>query len=99
MQGAPLDWASEHRYHHIHCETPLEPHSIYEGFYWAHIGWLLDSEKKEERCADMSNAIDMSKQKFYQITSKYYKAFVPRDPIGHSSMQSVEWLGSRGVLS
>lgn len=76
MQGAPLDWASEHRYHHLHTETPLDPHSIYEGFYWSHMGWLLDSEKKEARCADMSNAKDMSKQKFYQLTSKYYKFFV-----------------------
>jgi stearoyl-CoA desaturase (delta-9 desaturase) len=76
MQGAPLDWASEHRYHHLHTETPLDPHSIYEGFYFSHMGWLLDSEKKEERCHDMSNAKDMSKQKFYQFTSKYYKLFV-----------------------
>mmetsp|Transcript_28085 Transcript_28085/g.52756 ORF Transcript_28085/g.52756 Transcript_28085/m.52756 type:complete len:439 (-) Transcript_28085:223-1539(-) len=76
MQGAPLDWASEHRYHHLHTETPLDPHSIYEGFYWSHVGWLLDSEKKEQRCSDMSNAKDMSKQKFYQLTSKYYKLFV-----------------------
>jgi stearoyl-CoA desaturase (delta-9 desaturase) len=76
MQGAPLDWASEHRYHHLHTETPLDPHSIYEGFYFSHMGWLLDSEKKEERCHDMSNAKDMSKQLFYQITSKYYKLFV-----------------------
>jgi stearoyl-CoA desaturase (delta-9 desaturase) len=76
MQGAPLDWASEHRYHHLHTETPYDPHSIWEGFYWAHTGWLLDSEKKEERCADMSNAMDMQKQWFYRFTSKYYKLLV-----------------------
>jgi stearoyl-CoA desaturase (delta-9 desaturase) len=76
MQGAPLDWASEHRYHHLHTETPYDPHSIWEGFYWAHMGWLLDAEKKEERCADMSNAMDMQKQAFYRFTSKYYKLFV-----------------------
>jgi stearoyl-CoA desaturase (delta-9 desaturase) len=76
MQGAPLDWASEHRYHHLHTETPYDPHSIWEGFYWSHMGWLLDAEKKEERCADMSNAMDMQKQAFYRLTSKYYKLFV-----------------------
>jgi stearoyl-CoA desaturase (delta-9 desaturase) len=76
MQGAPIDWASEHRYHHLHTETPYDPHSIWEGFYWAHMGWLLDAEKKEERCADMSNAMDMQKQAFYRFTHKYYKLFV-----------------------
>lgn len=76
MQGAPLDWASEHRYHHLHTETPLDPHSIYEGFYWSHVGWLLDSKKKEERCGDMSNAKDMQRQPFYMFTSKHYKQLV-----------------------
>lgn len=76
MQGAPLDWASEHRYHHLHTETPLDPHSIYEGFWWSHMGWLLDSKKKEERCGDMCNAKDLLKQRFYTFTSKHYKKFV-----------------------
>jgi len=76
MQGAPADWASEHRYHHLHTETPYDPHSIYEGFYWAHMGWLLNAEKKEQRCADMSNAADLMQQPFYSLTHKYYKLFV-----------------------
>jgi len=34
---------SSHRYHHLHCDTPLDPHSPYEGFWWSHMGWLLDN--------------------------------------------------------
>ena len=34
MQGGPIEWVSDHRYHHLHTETPLDPHSSYEGFYW-----------------------------------------------------------------
>jgi stearoyl-CoA desaturase (delta-9 desaturase) len=35
---------SSHRYHHMHCDTPLDPHSPYEGFWWSHMGWLLDNK-------------------------------------------------------
>jgi fatty-acid desaturase len=31
MQGGPLEWVSDHRYHHLHTETALDPHSSYEG--------------------------------------------------------------------
>ena len=36
-QGSPIEWVSDHRYHHLHCETPLDPHSSYEGFWWSHM--------------------------------------------------------------
>lgn len=43
VQGEPMEWASSHRYHHLHTDTPLDPHSPYEGFWWSHMGWLLDN--------------------------------------------------------
>ena len=44
VQGDPIEWVSSHRYHHLHTDTPLDPHSPYEGFWWSHMGWLLDNE-------------------------------------------------------
>lgn len=41
-QGDPIEWVSNHRYHHLHCDTPLDPHSPYEGFWWSHMGWFAD---------------------------------------------------------
>lgn len=49
MQGGPIEWVSDHRYHHLHTETALDPHSSYEGFYWSHLGWMLDAEVYEAR--------------------------------------------------
>ncbi len=41
-QRGPLWWASHHRYHHIHSDTPADIHSpLLDGFWWAHVGWLL----------------------------------------------------------
>jgi fatty-acid desaturase len=44
VEGDPIEWVSAHRYHHLHCDTPLDPHSPYEGFWWSHMGWLLDNK-------------------------------------------------------
>merc|ERR1719352_2024244 len=44
-QGPPLWWASKHRRHHAHCDTPLDPHSpvVYSDLY-AWIGWAYTVE-------------------------------------------------------
>lgn len=72
IQGDPIEWASAHRYHHLHTDTPLDPHSPYEGFWWSHMGWLLDNEKTMERVSNKNNAMDLIKQPFYQFLEKTY---------------------------
>ena len=72
FQGSPYEWVSDHRYHHLHTETPLDPHSSYEGFYWSHLGWMLDSEVYKQRCGDQSNAADLWAQPWYRWSHKNY---------------------------
>ena len=72
FQGAPMEWVSDHRYHHLHTETPLDPHSSYEGFWWSHMGWMLDSDAYLARCEDRSNVADLAKQPFYSHMQKHY---------------------------
>ena len=72
IQGSAIDWVSDHRYHHLHTETPLDPHSSYEGFYWSHIGWMLDSEPYKKRCGDQSNVADLQQQAWYRHSHNQY---------------------------
>jgi len=72
VQGDPIEWVSSHRHHHAQCDTPRDPHSPYEGFFWSHMGWLLDEASTLTRVADRSNANDMAKDKFYQHIQKHY---------------------------
>jgi len=72
VQGDPIEWASSHRYHHQHCDTPKDPHTPYEGFWWSHMGWLLDNEATIERVGDRSNAKEMAEQPFYRFLEKTY---------------------------
>lgn len=42
-QRGPLWWAAHHRHHHEHSDQPEDIHSpTQKGFFWSHIGWVLD---------------------------------------------------------
>ena len=42
VQRGPLWWASHHRHHHLHADSPADSHSAREhGFLWSHLGWFL----------------------------------------------------------
>lgn len=42
--GTPIQWAGNHRFHHRHADTLLDPHSpLHRGFWFAHVGWYLGS--------------------------------------------------------
>lgn len=40
-QKGVLWWAAHHRNHHRHADRPPDVHSPREGFWWAHVGWIL----------------------------------------------------------
>jgi len=49
-QRGPLWWASHHRHHHAHADSPSDPHSARQhGFLWSHIGWFLARENFSTR--------------------------------------------------
>lgn len=44
-QKGALWWAAHHRHHHQHSDQEEDIHSVkQQGFYWAHVGWILSSE-------------------------------------------------------
>jgi stearoyl-CoA desaturase (delta-9 desaturase) len=42
MEGGAVTWASVHIKHHALTDEEGDPHSPLEGFFHAHVGWLLD---------------------------------------------------------
>jgi len=58
-QRGPLWWSSYHRLHHTHSDTSEDYHSpAQHGFWYAHIGWLLEKEfqkTKNEFVGDFKN--------------------------------------------
>lgn len=41
FQNSAIDWTSDHRKHHKHVDHDEDPYDISQGFFHAHIGWLL----------------------------------------------------------
>lgn len=44
VQRGPLWWASHHRRHHLHADTPADPHSPAHGFWHSHMLWFLSGD-------------------------------------------------------
>jgi len=71
LQSHPINWVSSHRHHHGGTETENDVHSPLDGFWWSHMGWLLDGKGTWMR-GDKSNAADLSSQWFYRFMRDTY---------------------------
>ncbi|XP_009350927.2 palmitoyl-monogalactosyldiacylglycerol delta-7 desaturase, chloroplastic [Pyrus x bretschneideri] len=65
VQGSPIEWVSTHRYHHQFTDTEKDAHSPLKGFWYSHMGWILDSRSRFGRYGGLRNVEDMKKQPFY----------------------------------
>ncbi|BFG29725.1 hypothetical protein CerSpe_159980 [Prunus speciosa] len=48
LQGSPIEWVSNHRYHHQFTDTEKDPHSPIQSLWHSHIGWIFDTHRR--RC-------------------------------------------------
>jgi len=46
-QGELFYWCRDHRAHHKHSDTKGDPHNATRGFWFSHMGWLLQSRDPE----------------------------------------------------
>jgi stearoyl-CoA desaturase (Delta-9 desaturase) len=57
-QKGPIWWASHHRHHHKHSDTPEDIHSpIIHGIYYAHVGWVLSPQYLETRTENVKDLL------------------------------------------
>jgi stearoyl-CoA desaturase (delta-9 desaturase) len=54
--GSVKWWSVSHRQHHRYPDTVLDPYNIKEGWWWAHIGWVI---KKDRKLLDYSHIKDL----------------------------------------
>ena len=92
VQGDPIEWVSSHRYHHAHCDTPKDPHTPYEGFWWSHVGWVLDSAPTLSRVCERGNASDIASQPFYRFLTDTYILHVLASAAVLYALGGLPWL-------
>ncbi|PSN55195.1 Acyl-CoA Delta(11) desaturase [Blattella germanica] len=42
-----LKWARDHRVHHKYSDTDADPHNASRGFFYSHVGWLMQTKHPE----------------------------------------------------
>ncbi|KAG8308506.1 hypothetical protein J6590_002597 [Homalodisca vitripennis] len=52
------DWVRDHRVHHKFSETDADPHNSNRGFFFAHVGWLM--QRKHPEVLRKGAQVDMS---------------------------------------
>ncbi len=58
-QSSVLWWASKHRRHHLHSDTPQDTHSaLHRGFVYSHVGWIFDRPNVK---ADLAAVADLTR--------------------------------------
>ncbi len=68
LQNSALKWCNDHRVHHGKVDTEQDPYNINEGFFYAHMGWILLQEDIENYkfSKDLLNdPLIMLQHKFY----------------------------------
>lgn len=69
FQNSVLKWAADHRLHHNKVDSEEDPYAIQEGFFYAHMGWVIlkkNSDIKEKYARDFLN------DKMIMWQHKYY---------------------------
>lgn len=57
-QNDLIEWCRDHRLHHKSSETDADPHNSNRGWFFAHIGWLL--QRKHPKVIEMGKKLDLS---------------------------------------
>jgi stearoyl-CoA desaturase (delta-9 desaturase) len=66
LEGGPIFWVATHRIHHTHSDREGDPHSPRDGFWWAHIGWIIMGESMHHNATLLARyAPDLAKDRFH----------------------------------
>ena len=57
-QNDIFEWSRDHRVHHKYSETDADPHNAKRGFFFSHIGWLL--QRKHPDVITKGKGLDLS---------------------------------------
>merc|ERR1711907_342415 len=70
FEGSVLEWCQDHRAHHRYTDTPNDPYDIIQGFWNAHMGWLI--RKRDRWTTSKADISDLKADWFFRFQHKYY---------------------------
>jgi len=72
LQGGPIGWVATHRIHHANTEKDGDPHSPLHGFWWSHMGWIVNGQSTHSEVVALNrHVLDLVKDPFYLWLSRW----------------------------
>lgn len=73
LEGGPIAWVATHRIHHMYTEREGDPHSPRDGFFWSHMGWIINGQSlHRETVVTGRHAADLARDPFYRWLSRWH---------------------------
>ncbi len=69
FENSAMHWVSDHRRHHKHVDHEDDPYDISQGFWFAHMGWILFKLDAEP---PLDNIQDLRKDRLFMLQDRYY---------------------------
>lgn len=69
-QHGPIDWVGLHRHHHKYSDTDADHHNSHRGFWWSHMGWMLEAIPAMEAVPRMTG--DLAKDPYYRWLNNWF---------------------------
>ena len=63
-QHGPIDWVGLHRHHHKFSDTDADHHNSHRGFWWSHMGWMLEPVTAMQAVPRMTG--DLAQDPYYR---------------------------------
>uniref|UniRef100_A0A914XYR0 Fatty acid desaturase domain-containing protein n=1 Tax=Panagrolaimus superbus TaxID=310955 RepID=A0A914XYR0_9BILA len=75
FQNDVIEWCRDHRCHHKWTDTDADPHNTHRGFFFSHMGWLL--QRKHPKLKEMGKKLDISDLEKNPILAFQRKFYLP----------------------
>lgn len=78
FQNCIWEWVRDHRVHHKYTDTNADPHNSLRGFFFSHVGWLL--QKKHPDVKEKGKTIymdDLKEDPIVMWQKRNYHWFMP----------------------
>jgi stearoyl-CoA desaturase (delta-9 desaturase) len=69
FENSAMHWVSDHRRHHKHVDHEDDPYDISQGFWYAHMGWILFKLDAE---IPLDNIADLRKDRLVMLQDRFY---------------------------
>ncbi len=96
FENCVLAWTSDHRRHHKHVDHDDDPYDISQGFWYAHIGWILFKVAPDP---PWDNVNDLRKDRLVELQSRFYLPIAVTMSFVLPAFLGWLWAGPSGALT